>query len=133
MLNIKLTILCNLIYDSNQAIHVGSNCCCINDYKCIENKTKQTLENISIFSFSKEMILGIARKISITSDSPQIKIPTYPILDNIHYPKVCALIAVGIGCDVHLYGTRLITPRTIFIFSKRRKARTHYMLIYLNL
>ena len=45
-----------------------------------------------------------------------MKIPRYPILDNIRFPFVRALIAVGIGCDVHLSGVPHVTPKTIHEF-----------------
>ena len=122
-------VVCN---DSDQAVHVGDDCCCLNDYKYTEKRNKRLLENISLFCLCRETILEIAEKINITINSPQLKIPQYPIMNNIRYPYLRALIACGIGCDVFLSGVPYITPKKLheFMLKPKTHVRIHDQTIY---
>ena len=107
--------------DTDQSVLVAGDCCCVNVYKLIHNNNKKSLENVSLFSPSRETILSIVRVINISMDSPKIKLAKYPIFDHVFQEEVRALFAVGIGCDVYLSGIKNITPRVIFDFMNQPK------------
>ena len=107
--------------DTDQSVLVGCDCCCVNDYKLIHDIQNKTLENVSIFTPSKETIISITKAINISVDSPKIKPAKYPIFEHVFQEEIRAIFAVGIGCDVYLSGIKGISPKVLFDFMNQKK------------
>jgi hypothetical protein len=99
--------------DSNQAAQTGHECICIKLFTLKEKNHKTELENIGIFCSSKSSLKKICDMINLPLDSPDIKIPKYPLFDYTDMDVRC-LITVGIGCDVHLKGVSGVTPKRVY-------------------
>ena len=109
---------------SDQAVHTGSDCCCIRNFCMKEKNYKTTLESCSIFCSNEESMKKVCATVSLPFNSSQIVKPKYPIFELLNDPKLRSLITAGVGCDVFIDGVPGITPRVIYNFFLQRKEFT---------
>jgi hypothetical protein len=116
MINKSCDIL--LTSDSDQAAILGQSCICIKNFKISEEKKKTIINNIEI-SFADEATYEKTKDIlTLPSDSSQLEKAKFPVFNCISCPRVRALVAVALGCDVNLQAATTPAKMMSFIVSK---------------
>jgi hypothetical protein len=108
-----------LTCDSDQAALLGADCVCIKSMKVKEEKDKTTnIENIDIFFADKSTLERTLQILNIPSESNNIVKATYPIFTGMENPRLRALVAVALGCDVFLNPPLTPSPLLAFVRSQ---------------
>jgi hypothetical protein len=103
-----------LTCDSDQAALLGVDCMCIKNFKIKEDRKKTTIENIDLFFADARTYQTTINTINIPNDSKQLSKATYPVFDGVDDPRLRALVAVSLGCDVNLRA--ILTPAALLKF-----------------
>jgi hypothetical protein len=105
--------------DSDLAAHCGEKCLGIKQFQFNESTKENQLHDIELFASCKSTIIATANMISIDTTgktTKRIRIPERPVFDGIEDPKVRALIAVGLGCDVISRNIKQVTTNSLHNF-----------------
>jgi hypothetical protein len=112
IINNKSEIL--LTSDSDQAAILGPKCISIKNFKIKETIDQTIIENIEIFVANKNVMEETISMLYLPNDSEKLVNARYPVFDDVDCPRVRALIAVALGCDVNL--NSIITPAPLLSF-----------------
>jgi hypothetical protein len=101
-----------LTADSDLAALVGNKCVGIKKFTFVDRSKNKLVKDLEIFSADMATIRVLVDRFCI--DYSTVAPAKYPVFDDVTDMKVRALIAVAIGCDVHLTGVPGVTGKVVY-------------------
>lgn len=95
--------------DSDLLAHAGEESLGIKTYNYISRGKKAGIDAIEIFTSDRKMLQYITSALHKLPDDKDIKISKNGIFDGILCPRIRAMMAIGLGCDIMKSGIRGIT------------------------
>jgi len=90
--------------DSDFAAYTGSNCFCIKHFDLPAKENK--INNILLSTGDKDKAREIASCFGDHDNNTLFGIPDFPLFSWESNPMICALICIGLGCDVYPGGVK---------------------------